>query len=310
MLFTVLISTMIARSDNIPPSQMLRVPSALIDAVKELSRLHRSGYTSAVLTGLQQLIASIDSAADSVASVTGGKSDTELLAELISGLDERIATQVAAHVAQLEQRLSTQLEDLKPRDDLHELRSRLAASEQCQQDLMAERGELRQHRDELRSMLDDQATKVEQWYSRASELEQQIEQLQQRQSPLSSPSVAQGEIPDNTPESQAKRREPLVAESNLQESIAIAAHPLEDIPAPAAPSNEIVEGAAPGQRQLTPLTSTELAKRLHVHQSNISRNKDDGNEHFRRWSSERDPDNIAWEYREGRKRDPNFHPLV
>ncbi len=55
---------------------------------------------------------------------------------------------------------------------------------------------------------------------------------------------------------------------------------------------------------------SDEAKRLRVHQSSVSRNKDDGNEHFRRWSSERDPDKIAWEYREGRKRDPNFHPLV
>ena len=63
---------MIAMSDSTPPSQMLRVPSALVDAVKELSRLHR-GYTSAVLTGLQQLIASIDSTGDSVQIHTAGR---------------------------------------------------------------------------------------------------------------------------------------------------------------------------------------------------------------------------------------------
>ena len=96
-------------SESTPPSQMIRVPSALVNAVKELSRLHRSGYTSAVLTGLQHLIASIDSTADSVSSVSGGKSDTELLAELIAGLDERIAAQVAVQVGQLEQRMATQL---------------------------------------------------------------------------------------------------------------------------------------------------------------------------------------------------------
>jgi hypothetical protein len=42
-----------------PPSQMLRVPTALIDAVKELSRLYREGYTHAVITGVQQLIANL-----------------------------------------------------------------------------------------------------------------------------------------------------------------------------------------------------------------------------------------------------------
>lgn len=293
-----MISIMIAMSDNTPPSQMLRVPTPLVDAVKELSRLHRSGYTSAVLTGLQQLIASIDSAADSVASVAGGKSDTELLAELIAGLDERIATQVAVQVAQLEQRLSTQLEDLKPRDDLHELRSRLAASEQCQQELMAERGELRQHRDELRSMLDDQATKAEQWYSKAKELEQQVEQLQQ-----SRPAVVEDAIAVNSLEDTALG-------GTGEVGIAGDRNTLENIPAPATPSNEPVEEAAPSLGSLAPLTATELAKRLGVHQSSVSRNKDNGNEHFRGWTAELDPDDIAWEYREGRKRDPNFHPLV
>jgi len=267
-------------SENTPPSQMIRVPSALVDAVKELSRLHRSGYTSAVLTGLQQLIASIDSTADSVASVTGGKSDTELLAELLAGLDERIATQVAVQVAQLQQR---------------------------------------------------------------------IEQLEQRQSLLSSPSATEGKLPDTTPDSQAKHREPLVVESNPQESIAIAANPLEDIAvvgadhiagdhtmvedaapvggedlgiaiarntlenisAPATTSNESVEEAAPalGQGQnLEPLTSTGLAERLGVNESNISRNKGKGNEHFRRWSRKRDPNGIAWEYRLTAKL--KYHPVI
>ncbi len=313
MLFTVLISTMIAMSDNIPPSQMLRVPSALVDAVKELSRLHRSGYTSAVLTGLQQLIASIDSAADSVVSVAGGKSDTELLAELIAGLDERIATQVAVQVAQLEQRLSTQLEDLKPRhDDLRklpdawaevsELRSRLAASEQCQQDLMFERGEAKEDckrfrfeneqiladRDRLeaaiteqrkqlasvRSQLEDQATHSERWYGEAKTAQGEIERLQQRQSPLRSLPIAQGELPDNTPESQANQSKPLVAESEQLKDIADAGNTLENISAPATTSNESVEQAAPSLGSLTPLSATKLAKRLDVAQSNVTRNRD------------------------------------
>ncbi len=339
--------------NNTPPSQMIRVPSPLINAVKELSKLHRSGYTSAVITGLQQLIASIDSTADSVARVTAGKSDAELIAELIAGLDERIATQVAAHVAQLEQRLSTQLGDLKPGHDsllsqkveltsgiaemslklsdawaeVSELRSRLAeAEEDCKrftvenQHLLADKARTDAAISEQR---EDQDTKAEQWYSSAKELEQQIERLQQRQSPLSSPPVAQNELLNNTPESQADQSEPLVAEVDIQESsplvclpladsepvdnIAIAVNPLENIPASATPSNETVEGRAPSLGSLAPLTATKLAKRLDVAQSNVTRNRDKEGEHFKGWSAKRDPDAIAWEYSPETKK---YHPVV
>ncbi|MBR8840190.1 MAG: hypothetical protein DSM106950_40920 [Stigonema ocellatum SAG 48.90 = DSM 106950] len=50
--------------EKTPPSQMLRVPTPLIEAVQELSRLHRLGYTNAVLQGLQELISEIDSSSD------------------------------------------------------------------------------------------------------------------------------------------------------------------------------------------------------------------------------------------------------
>ena len=47
-----------------PPSQMIRVPTALIPVFRELSRLHRSGHTAAVVQGLQDLISVIDSNSD------------------------------------------------------------------------------------------------------------------------------------------------------------------------------------------------------------------------------------------------------
>jgi len=160
----------------------------------------------------------------------------------------------------------------------------------------------------MRSQLGDQATKADQWYSRAKELEQQIEQLQQRQSHLSSPSVLQGELLDTTPESLALHREPLVAESEQLENIAIAVNPLEDVPAPAAPSNKPAKEAAPSLGSLAPLTLTELAKRLNFHHATVSRAKDKGDESFKKWSSENDPDHIAWEYRPGKKRTPQCYP--
>ena len=49
------------KNKKTPPSQMLRVPTPLIEAVQKLSRLHRLGHTNALLQGLQELISGIDS---------------------------------------------------------------------------------------------------------------------------------------------------------------------------------------------------------------------------------------------------------
>jgi hypothetical protein len=51
--------------DESKPSQMLRVPTPLIDAVKELSRLHRQGHSAEVLSGLDNLIKTLDSGSGS-----------------------------------------------------------------------------------------------------------------------------------------------------------------------------------------------------------------------------------------------------
>lgn len=48
-----------------PKSEMIRVPTALIPAVKELSRLHRQGHTIALLQALEELINQFDSNIDS-----------------------------------------------------------------------------------------------------------------------------------------------------------------------------------------------------------------------------------------------------
>jgi hypothetical protein len=46
--------------DESKPSQMLRVPTPLIDAVRSLSRLHRQGLTHEVLSGLDNLIKTLE----------------------------------------------------------------------------------------------------------------------------------------------------------------------------------------------------------------------------------------------------------
>jgi uncharacterized coiled-coil protein SlyX len=65
-----------------PPSQMIRVPTALIEAVRELARLHRAGYTSLILDSLQQLIANTDSKVD-----IDGDSVINQLAQRVSQLE-------------------------------------------------------------------------------------------------------------------------------------------------------------------------------------------------------------------------------
>ena len=50
--------------DKTPPSEMIRVPTALIPVVRELSRLHRQGHTIALLQGLEELLSGFDSNID------------------------------------------------------------------------------------------------------------------------------------------------------------------------------------------------------------------------------------------------------
>jgi archaellum component FlaC len=60
---------------------MIRVPTPLVDAVRELSRLHRQGRTKAVLEGIQKVITAIDSTT---------VIDIDSVSETISKLTERL----------------------------------------------------------------------------------------------------------------------------------------------------------------------------------------------------------------------------
>jgi len=66
---------------NEPPSQMIRVPTPLVDAFRELSRLHRAGRTKAVLKGIERLVIVIDGEAEI---------DIDSVAEMVSKLTERL----------------------------------------------------------------------------------------------------------------------------------------------------------------------------------------------------------------------------
>lgn len=64
----------------------MRVPAALIQIVKDLSRLHRAGYTSAIVSGAKKLIAAVDSKA----SADNIKFDTRSNVEAIAQLTEQV----------------------------------------------------------------------------------------------------------------------------------------------------------------------------------------------------------------------------
>ncbi len=94
------------------PSKMIRVPTPLIEAVKELSRLHRKGRTKAVLEGVEKLIAGIDSELDiDIDSVRESLSKlTERLEQLES---ERSDSRQDIDIASVTQSISERLEKVE-----------------------------------------------------------------------------------------------------------------------------------------------------------------------------------------------------
>ncbi|BAY19985.1 hypothetical protein NIES21_58550 (plasmid) [Anabaenopsis circularis NIES-21] len=77
-----------------PPSEMIRVPTALIPAVKQLSHLHRQGHTIALLQGLEELINQFDSNIDS---------DIAPSSKSIKQLEAKLETKLETITKKLEQ---------------------------------------------------------------------------------------------------------------------------------------------------------------------------------------------------------------
>jgi hypothetical protein len=81
---------------------MIRVPTALIPAVRELSRLHRQGHTIALLQALEDLIIIFDSSADidlapSNRSVKQLESRLEKLESRLAKKDETLNSKLNAN---------------------------------------------------------------------------------------------------------------------------------------------------------------------------------------------------------------------
>ena len=72
--------------DKTPPSEMIRVPTALIPVVRQLSKLHREGHTIPLLQGLEELISKFDSNID-IDVAPSSKSVLQLEEKLESKLD-------------------------------------------------------------------------------------------------------------------------------------------------------------------------------------------------------------------------------
>ncbi|RCJ42454.1 hypothetical protein A6770_34680 [Nostoc minutum NIES-26] len=68
------------------PSEMIRVPTALIPVVRQLSKLHRQGHTIALLQGLEELISQFDSNID-IDVAPSNKSVLQLEKKLETKLD-------------------------------------------------------------------------------------------------------------------------------------------------------------------------------------------------------------------------------
>jgi chromosome segregation ATPase len=95
-----------------PVSQMIRVPTPLVDTIRELARLHRAGRTKTVLQGVQRLIAAIDS--DTAVDID---SVTESLSNLTGRLErlesERTDSRQDIDIASITQSLSERLEKVE-----------------------------------------------------------------------------------------------------------------------------------------------------------------------------------------------------
>lgn len=78
-----------------PPSEMIRVPTALIPAVRQLSLIHRQGHTIALLQALEELTTKFDSNIDIKNS---GK-----LEQKLDNLESHLDTKLEAITKKLEQ---------------------------------------------------------------------------------------------------------------------------------------------------------------------------------------------------------------
>ncbi|QLE46651.1 hypothetical protein FD723_41475 (plasmid) [Nostoc sp. C052] len=97
------------------PSEMIRVPTALIPAVKELSKLHREGHTIALLQGLEELLSEFDSNID----INNSGKLEEKLDNLESHLGNKLET-ITKKLEQMERAMASgRYSNTRPRRQAH-----------------------------------------------------------------------------------------------------------------------------------------------------------------------------------------------
>jgi hypothetical protein len=92
-----------------PPSEMIRVPTALIPVVRELSKLHREGHTIALLQDLEELISKFDSNIDI---------DVAPSSKSVLQLEEKLETKLEAiskHLEKLSRAISSTRYNSQPK---------------------------------------------------------------------------------------------------------------------------------------------------------------------------------------------------
>jgi hypothetical protein len=97
-------TTDIMTANKTPPSEMIRVPNVLIPVVRQLAKIHRDGHTTALLQGLQELIAQFDSSVK-LEATSELQQVEEKLGELETHLcqqDQLVATKLEVFGKQLE----------------------------------------------------------------------------------------------------------------------------------------------------------------------------------------------------------------
>jgi hypothetical protein len=89
-------------NNKTPPSQMLRVPTVLIPAVKELTKIHRQGHTTALIQKLQELIAEFDSGVLPTSELQQIEASIQHIETHLSKQDESLATKLEMLTRHLE----------------------------------------------------------------------------------------------------------------------------------------------------------------------------------------------------------------
>jgi prefoldin subunit 5 len=214
------------------PSKMIRVPTPLIEAVRELSRLHRKGRTKAVLEGVEKLIAGIDSEVDI---------DIDSMSESLSKLTERLE--------QLESERSDSRQDIDIARVTQSISKRL---------------------EKVEADIESIALTITDLNVRLSDLEG-VGDIGYAVTPLSELELLDDISTDSETTAEVGEQVDIVADSSA-----------------------IAESESPLLPQ-DPLTQSALAKRLGCSDKAIEKHrKQSSKENFAAWSSDRDPDGIAW----------------